>query len=52
MPTQIKPLFYHIFDHPLVDESTKEYEYFERKEKNVVVKDLTKYEIATSNVES
>jgi hypothetical protein len=52
MLTQIDPLFYHIFDHSLVDETTKQYEYFEHKEKNVVVKDLTKHEIATSNVES
>ncbi len=52
MTTQIDPLFYNIFDPPLVDESTTEYEYFEHKEMNVVVKDLTKYEIATCNVES
>ncbi len=50
--TQIDPVFYNIFDPPLVDESTQEYEYFEHKEKNVVVKDLTKYEIATRNFES
>src|SRR6185312_9214542 len=43
--------FYGITDPPLVNDSTVEYEYVELKEKNVTVKDSTKYEIATHNSE-
>jgi hypothetical protein len=38
MTTQTDSLFYNIFEPAFVDESTIEYEYFEHKEKNVVVK--------------
>jgi len=48
---QISDPFYGITDPPLVNDSTVEYEYVELKEKNVTVKDLTKYEIATHNSE-
>ena len=48
---QISDPFYGITDPPLVNDATVEYEYVELKEKNVTVKDLTKYEIATHNSE-
>src|SRR6266481_4167377 len=48
---QISDPFYGITDPPLVNDSTIEYEYVELKEKNVTVKDLTRYEIATHNSE-
>src|SRR5258705_10128477 len=48
--TEISSPYCNIFDAALIDNSTESYEYIEYRENNVTVKDLVRYELSSSDL--